>query len=275
MNSMQVCWSDIDRTHSHATYAGHRTVCGLPVIEARPIYESSLTDITCPVCTQHVVHNLGGEAAEPTSTTALPESATVRPSPKPRDRPLFQACVGESWARTAPQHQAPRRDLRRSPPDHLSASSTTGTPPHQPWQRRASPGPGTEPPAQETLAGTPRRHKRGPKAGGAPQRTETAFPSTYRTASITPPPAAPTTADTSMSHTADVGALHRVSCPTRSASEQRTSCACRSPGSPTYRATAGHESRIDHRPCYRTPAAGSPATPNLRRHSAWSSRMNS
>ncbi|MGY1948476.1 hypothetical protein [Nocardia asiatica] len=64
MNSMQVCWSDIDRTHTHATYAGHRTVCGLPVTEARPIYESSLTDITCPVCTQHVMHNLGGEAAE-------------------------------------------------------------------------------------------------------------------------------------------------------------------------------------------------------------------
>ncbi|MGY2116660.1 hypothetical protein ACW9HR_22370 [Nocardia gipuzkoensis] len=64
MDSMQVCWSDIDRTHRHATYSGHRTVCDLPVIEARPIYDSSLTDLTCPVCTQHVLHNLAREAAE-------------------------------------------------------------------------------------------------------------------------------------------------------------------------------------------------------------------
>ncbi|MEU7149743.1 hypothetical protein AB0B15_17165 [Streptomyces sp. NPDC045456] len=47
---MQTCWSDSTPGEIHASFSGHRTLCGKPVIEANPIYASRLGDITCSKC---------------------------------------------------------------------------------------------------------------------------------------------------------------------------------------------------------------------------------
>lgn len=69
MNTMHVCWSDterseIDRTHRHASYSGHRTLCHLPVIASRPIDDSAFTDLTCPTCIERVRRDRARTAAE-------------------------------------------------------------------------------------------------------------------------------------------------------------------------------------------------------------------
>ncbi|MFK0295457.1 hypothetical protein ACIQU6_34000 [Streptomyces sp. NPDC090442] len=54
---VQTCWSEATPGEKHATFSGHRTVCGESVIEAKPIPDSRLTDITCAKCGGAVVFN--------------------------------------------------------------------------------------------------------------------------------------------------------------------------------------------------------------------------
>ncbi|MEU6191348.1 hypothetical protein [Nocardia sp. NPDC047038] len=95
MDTMQVCWSDTDRTHAHATYAGHRTVCDLPVIEARPIHASVFGDLTCPACTRHARLQLARAAAQ----RHLSDHAAELDDPEGLVETAMQIIVPEALAR--------------------------------------------------------------------------------------------------------------------------------------------------------------------------------
>ncbi|WP_109530051.1 MULTISPECIES: hypothetical protein [Nocardia] len=68
---MQLCWSETSSTDCHATYSGQRTLCELPVIEARPTYASSRTDLTCLTCLTQVRRDLARRAAHDLVTATV------------------------------------------------------------------------------------------------------------------------------------------------------------------------------------------------------------
>jgi hypothetical protein len=65
MVEFQVSWSTKTPGETHASFSGDRTPCGdgLPVIEAKPFYDSKLEDVTCVECAAHVVYDMN-EARE-------------------------------------------------------------------------------------------------------------------------------------------------------------------------------------------------------------------
>jgi hypothetical protein len=46
----QIAWSTKTPGERHVSFSGHRTACGLSVIEASPVYESKAKDVTCRPC---------------------------------------------------------------------------------------------------------------------------------------------------------------------------------------------------------------------------------
>ncbi|MEU5425204.1 hypothetical protein AB0H73_06300 [Streptomyces olivoreticuli] len=56
--TFQTCWSAFTPGAVHITWAGHRTACGLSVIEAKPVSESKRDDVTCRLCGAHVLFDL-------------------------------------------------------------------------------------------------------------------------------------------------------------------------------------------------------------------------
>jgi hypothetical protein len=46
----QVAWSEKTPGVTHVSFSGHLTKCGNPVIEATPVYDSKLEDVTCEEC---------------------------------------------------------------------------------------------------------------------------------------------------------------------------------------------------------------------------------
>jgi hypothetical protein len=50
----QVAWSEKTSGVTHVSFSGHKTVCGLSVIEAKPVWDSKAEDVTCQECTPHI-----------------------------------------------------------------------------------------------------------------------------------------------------------------------------------------------------------------------------
>lgn len=53
----QTCWARENEPTYHATYSGDRTVCGLSIISALPVYMSHLEDVTCRECRESLIVN--------------------------------------------------------------------------------------------------------------------------------------------------------------------------------------------------------------------------
>ncbi|MFJ8384757.1 hypothetical protein ACIQ9Q_09630 [Streptomyces sp. NPDC094438] len=58
LKHMQTAWSETTPGVVHASWSGHLTACGRPVIEAKPVYESHPRDITCAECGATAVFDL-------------------------------------------------------------------------------------------------------------------------------------------------------------------------------------------------------------------------
>ncbi|MFE9120891.1 hypothetical protein [Streptomyces sp. NPDC007172] len=58
LKHMQTAWSETTPDVVHASWSGHLTACGKPVIEAKPVYESHPRDITCAECGATAVFDL-------------------------------------------------------------------------------------------------------------------------------------------------------------------------------------------------------------------------
>ncbi|MFF1450192.1 hypothetical protein ACFVYF_18935 [Streptomyces sp. NPDC058274] len=46
----QIAWSESTPGEKHVSFSGHKTACGLSVIEAEPVYDSKPEDVTCWLC---------------------------------------------------------------------------------------------------------------------------------------------------------------------------------------------------------------------------------
>lgn len=53
----QTCLARAGEPTSHATYSGDRSVCGLPIILALPVYMSHPEDVTCRECRESLIVN--------------------------------------------------------------------------------------------------------------------------------------------------------------------------------------------------------------------------
>ncbi|MFI0553450.1 hypothetical protein [Streptomyces scabiei] len=50
----QTAWSESTPGEKHVSFSGHKTACGLSVIEAKPVWDSKAEDVTCQECTTHL-----------------------------------------------------------------------------------------------------------------------------------------------------------------------------------------------------------------------------
>jgi hypothetical protein len=54
----QIAWSEFTPNERHVSFSGHRTACGLSVIEASPVYESKPKDVTCRDCGAFLIFDM-------------------------------------------------------------------------------------------------------------------------------------------------------------------------------------------------------------------------
>ncbi|MER6382118.1 hypothetical protein ACWDBD_38760 [Streptomyces sp. NPDC001118] len=77
----QTAWSESTPGERHITWSGHRTPCDLSVIEAKPVYDSKPSDVTCRTCGGYLMFDV--EAAR----KAAVEHVTRETSPAHWDSP--------------------------------------------------------------------------------------------------------------------------------------------------------------------------------------------
>ncbi|GGP71963.1 hypothetical protein [Streptomyces melanogenes] len=58
LKHMQTAWSERTPGVAHASWSGHLTACGVPVIKAKPVNDSHPRDITCAECGATAVFDL-------------------------------------------------------------------------------------------------------------------------------------------------------------------------------------------------------------------------